>query len=48
MTSPQSVGDTIRAAQRIVHGDFTLTQNQDGNALNTEEQSYLTMYNSQW
>ena len=48
MTSPQSLGDAIRAVQKVVHGNFTLAQNQDGNALNAEEQSYLTVYNSQW
>ena len=46
MTSPQSLEDAIRAAKKVVQGDFTLDKNLDRNTLTTEEQGYLTVYNS--
>ena len=48
MTSPQSLEEAIRAAKKVVHSDFTLNKNQDRNALNAEEQAYLTVYTSLW
>ena len=48
MAPPQNVGEAIRVAQRIVQEDFTLTTNKAGKALLSEEQSYLTIFNSKW
>ena len=46
MTSPQSLEEAIGAAKKAVQGDFTLNKNLNGNSLTTEEQGYLTVYNS--